>query len=202
MRKKASITTILVILMIFQAFAQQKSYVGIKGGIGLTDELNNLYETSSIPGYQVNGFYTYEFTNQLSARLEAGFIQKGFAAHVYFAGETNKYETTFKYLSVGPDIILSLPNSEKTVYFLGGIRTDYFLDYTSSKDFQKLHELGYNKLQLLFNAGTGLLWSSGIFLEFNTNIDILNKLKTKNANSSPRFYDLFVGLNVGWRMSL
>ncbi len=212
--KGCSVTILLITALMFNGVSiygqkLQQNAVGLKAGIGLTDEINNLYGASSTIGYQINGFYSRKFTDRLSARLEAGFIQKGFASEVYFPGvnEEESYTTTYNYLTLGPDLVLSFPNPGKTIYFFGGIRTDYFLGYTSSDEFEQLFikpvAEDFHKFQLLVNAGTGISLPSGLFIELNGNIDVLNKIKKQeNTDTSPRFFDVYFGVNVGWKMNI
>jgi len=210
MMKVMVVITLLAFSTIFPALSQQKGAIGVKAGIGLTDEINNLYTASSKIGYQINGFYHIKFTHKLSARLEGGFIQKGFNSQIYPSGTNpaeENYNTTYHYVTFGPDLILTFPNQVKTVYFFGGIRADYFIDYSSSEEFQK-HFIDpvaedFRKFQILINTGTGILLPSGLFIELNGNIDVLNKIKTQRRKDiGPQFFDLYIGLNLGWKMDI
>jgi len=155
----------------------------------------------------ISGNYTHNLNDKISARIEGGFTQKGFRSKVHFPGpginDDEVYQTTYNYISVGPDIIIAFPKPKKTVYLLSGIRTDYLINYTTEDDNYKQVMEDFRHLQLLLNAGAGLIFPSGIFLEINGSIDFLNKIKTtERTNSGPRIYDIYFGLSVGYELGL
>lgn len=150
--KKVLLTTALVLVFAFSAFAQDDVFApgltgaGIKGGVALANLGGDVEETDMKLGFAAGGFVTFSFAEMFAVQPELLYVMKGAKSDVEFLDETFEVKAKLDYIQVPVLLKVMIPTQGNfkpfvmagpAIAFLMNAEVDVDGESEDIKDFMK-----------------------------------------------------------------
>lgn len=186
--------------------ANSYAQFGIKAGIGVSYEYNNLINTYSKTGGELSCFYYVPMSKFPDIRIDLGYKQSGYVSKLMeLVGTVKSDVTKYQLLTFGPDLIIPFNSQDNKIYLYAGIRINYLLasDFAFENQevgFSEDYRRSFSKIQYMADAGIGVNVTPAFFIEIGSNGNFINKInRTKSTGS--KAYDYYFGITLGYKLT-
>jgi len=189
-------------------FSQQLGWGIVPGFNSATQLVRNpskpedgTFQFNSLAAWGLDGFAEKQLLNHLNAQVRAGYQHKGMKTQYQTLGDNGLVylEPEGHFHCINLDIIAKLHLNSKNInpFLLAGFRSEYLVKKTENMvpafydGYDTYKNIGFGMI-----AGLGAEFNNTVSLAFETNLDLINPVKTETTAVRNLVFSGTIGINI------
>lgn len=207
--KKVVCVSFALLCTAMSLFSQHLNWGVVSGFNSATQLVRNpskpedgTFQFNSLSTWGLDGFAEKQILNHLNAQVRAGYQQKGLKTQLQTLGDNGlvylEPEGHFHYINLDMIAKLHLNKENINPFLMAGFRGEYLVKKTENMvpPFYEGYDT-YKNIGLSLIAGLGAEFNNTVSLAFETNLDLVNPVKTETTSVRNLVFSGTIGINIG-----